>query len=111
MDSVGIRSANPYLATPGATVHGHYGEILYEGDILVTFIYEKSRSGDITQGLPKVEQYQGISFSDLMYVTNIDEKAVVDLTKNLQHASDVIAIVESLRYWLFRSIYEAVTRS
>ncbi|KAJ8424926.1 hypothetical protein Cgig2_021933 [Carnegiea gigantea] len=25
-------------------------------DTLVTFIYEKSRSGDITQGLPKVEQ-------------------------------------------------------
>ncbi|KAK9661434.1 hypothetical protein RND81_O121600 [Saponaria officinalis] len=38
-----IRSAKPCLATPGATVH-------------VTFIYEKSRSGDITQGLPKVEQ-------------------------------------------------------
>nr|YP_009766344.1 RNA polymerase beta'' subunit [Goodia macrocarpa]QIS96796.1 RNA polymerase beta'' subunit [Goodia macrocarpa] len=56
IDSVVIRSANPYLATPGATVHGHYGEIFYEGDILVTFIYEKSRSGDITQGLPKVEQ-------------------------------------------------------
>jgi DNA-directed RNA polymerase subunit beta' len=46
----------PYLATLGATVPGHYGEILYEGDTLVTFIYEKSRSGDITQGLPKVEQ-------------------------------------------------------
>nr|YP_009476174.1 DNA-directed RNA polymerase beta'' chain [Eurycorymbus cavaleriei]AVM38177.1 DNA-directed RNA polymerase beta'' chain [Eurycorymbus cavaleriei] len=54
--SVVIRSAKPYLATPGATVHGHYRELLYEGDILVTFIYEKSRSGDITQGLPKVEQ-------------------------------------------------------
>ncbi|OAY68446.1 DNA-directed RNA polymerase subunit beta, partial [Ananas comosus] len=52
----GKRSAKPYLATPGATVHGHYGKILYEGDTLVTFIYEKSRSGDITQGLPKVEQ-------------------------------------------------------
>nr|YP_010010771.1 RNA polymerase beta'' subunit [Tibetia himalaica]QOI00390.1 RNA polymerase beta'' subunit [Tibetia himalaica] len=56
MDSVIIRSANPYLATPGTTIHGHYGEILYEGDILVTFLYEKSRSSDITQGLPKVEQ-------------------------------------------------------
>lgn len=56
IDSVVIRSANPYLATPGATVQGHYGEMLYEGDIFVTFIYEKSRSGDITQGLPKVEQ-------------------------------------------------------
>nr|YP_010933811.1 RNA polymerase beta'' subunit [Chloranthus nervosus]WKT14936.1 RNA polymerase beta'' subunit [Chloranthus nervosus] len=54
--SLVIRSAKPHLATPGATVHGHYGEILYEGDTLVTFIYEKSRSGDITQGLPKVEQ-------------------------------------------------------
>nr|QNU07874.1 RNA polymerase beta'' subunit [Rumex nepalensis] len=56
VDSVVIRAAKPYLATPGATVHGHYGEIVYEGDTLVTFIYEKSRSGDITQGLPKVEQ-------------------------------------------------------
>nr|YP_740640.1 RNA polymerase beta'' subunit [Nandina domestica]Q09FX1.1 RecName: Full=DNA-directed RNA polymerase subunit beta''; AltName: Full=PEP; AltName: Full=Plastid-encoded RNA polymerase subunit beta''; Short=RNA polymerase subunit beta'' [Nandina domestica]ABI49853.1 RNA polymerase beta'' subunit [Nandina domestica] len=56
VDSLVIRSAKPYLATPGATVHGHYGEILYKGDTLVTFIYEKSRSGDITQGLPKVEQ-------------------------------------------------------
>nr|YP_009906070.1 RNA polymerase beta'' subunit [Ophiopogon jaburan]QLH57469.1 RNA polymerase beta'' subunit [Ophiopogon jaburan] len=56
VDSLIIRSAKPYLATPGATVRGHYGETLSEGDTLVTFIYEKSRSGDITQGLPKVEQ-------------------------------------------------------
>ncbi|KAG6403333.1 hypothetical protein SASPL_135550 [Salvia splendens] len=55
-DLIEYRGAKPYLATPGATVHGHYGEILYEGDTLITFIYEKSRSGDITQGLPKVEQ-------------------------------------------------------
>nr|YP_009179943.1 DNA-directed RNA polymerase beta'' chain [Bletilla striata]ALL52996.1 DNA-directed RNA polymerase beta'' chain [Bletilla striata] len=51
-----LRSAKPHLVTPGATVHGHYGETFYEGDTLITFIYEKSRSGDITQGLPKVEQ-------------------------------------------------------
>nr|YP_009737124.1 DNA-directed RNA polymerase beta' subunit [Paris undulata]QHV40279.1 DNA-directed RNA polymerase beta' subunit [Paris undulata]WCF64592.1 RNA polymerase beta'' subunit [Paris qiliangiana] len=56
VDSLVIRSAKPYLAIPEATVHGHYGKILYEGETLVTFIYEKSRSGDITQGLPKVEQ-------------------------------------------------------
>nr|YP_010637426.1 RNA polymerase beta'' subunit [Saxifraga cernua]WBQ50068.1 RNA polymerase beta'' subunit [Saxifraga cernua] len=56
VDSIIIRSAKTYLATPGATVRGDYGEILYEGDTVVTFIYEKSRSGDITQGLPKVEQ-------------------------------------------------------
>nr|YP_009731403.1 RNA polymerase beta' subunit [Corybas taliensis]QHN69918.1 RNA polymerase beta' subunit [Corybas taliensis] len=56
VNSLVLRSAKPYLVTPGATVHGHYGEPFYEGDTLITFIYEKSRSGDITQGLPKVEQ-------------------------------------------------------
>ncbi|KAL8265233.1 hypothetical protein R6Q59_023363 [Mikania micrantha] len=55
VDSVIIRSTKPYLAIPRATVHGHYGEILYNRDTLVTFKYEKSKSGDITQGLPKVE--------------------------------------------------------
>nr|YP_010570853.1 RNA polymerase beta'' subunit [Impatiens platysepala]UZG90714.1 RNA polymerase beta'' subunit [Impatiens platysepala] len=64
VDSVVIRSAKPYLATPGATVHGHYGEIIYEGATLVTFIYEKSRSGDITQGLPKVEQVLEVRLID-----------------------------------------------
>ncbi|KAB2018268.1 hypothetical protein ES319_D08G217800v1, partial [Gossypium barbadense] len=49
VDSIILRSAKPYLATPGATVHGYCGEILYEGDTLVTFIYEKSRSGDVLQ--------------------------------------------------------------
>ncbi|CAN6482976.1 unnamed protein product [Victoria cruziana] len=44
LDSFIIRSAKPYLATRGATIHGDYGEIFYEGDTLVTFIYEKSRS-------------------------------------------------------------------
>nr|AIN75580.1 RNA polymerase beta' subunit [Campanula americana] len=56
VDSVIIRSAKPYLAIPGATVHGDYGKILHKGDTLITFLYEKSRSSDITQGLPKVEQ-------------------------------------------------------
>nr|WNK76137.1 RNA polymerase beta'' subunit [Neoscirpus dioicus]WNK76156.1 RNA polymerase beta'' subunit [Neoscirpus dioicus] len=57
LDSLVIRLAKPYLLTSGATLHGHYGEILYKGDVLVTFLYEKSRSSDITQGLPKVEQF------------------------------------------------------
>lgn len=56
VDSVVIRSAKLYLATPGTTINGLCGEILYEGDILLTFLYEKSRSSDITQGLPKVEK-------------------------------------------------------
>jgi DNA-directed RNA polymerase subunit beta' len=61
------------LATLGATVHGHYGEILYEGDTLVTFIYEKSRSWDITQGLPKVKQVLEVSSIDSISI-NLEKR-------------------------------------
>nr|YP_010188722.1 RNA polymerase beta'' subunit [Entosthodon attenuatus]QZJ47525.1 RNA polymerase beta'' subunit [Entosthodon attenuatus] len=54
--SLVIRLAKPYLATGGATIHNNYGEIIKEGDILITLIYERLKSGDIIQGLPKVEQ-------------------------------------------------------
>lgn len=73
VDSFVIRAAKPYLATPGATVHGHYGEILYGGDTLITFIYEKSRSGDITQGLPKVEQVLEVRSIDSIS-TNLEKR-------------------------------------
>ena len=76
IDSVVIRSAKSYLTTPGATVHGHYGEILFEGDTLVTFIYEKSRSGDITQGLPKVEQVLEVRSIDSISM-NLDKRVEV----------------------------------
>nr|YP_009531784.1 bet'' subunit of RNA polymerase [Leiosporoceros dussii]AXZ70937.1 bet'' subunit of RNA polymerase [Leiosporoceros dussii] len=51
-----IRLAKPYLATGGATVHSHYGQIIKKGDVLITLVYERLKSGDIIQGLPKVEQ-------------------------------------------------------
>nr|YP_009170059.1 RNA polymerase beta' subunit [Larrea tridentata]ALE28849.1 RNA polymerase beta' subunit [Larrea tridentata]QCW94641.1 RNA polymerase subunit beta [Larrea tridentata] len=84
VDSVVIRSAKPYLATPGATVHGHYGKIISEGDTLVTFLYEKSRSGDITQGLPKVEQ--------VLEVRSIDSISI-NLEKRIESWNKCIARV------------------
>nr|BDZ75500.1 DNA-directed RNA polymerase subunit beta'' [Trematodon longicollis] len=51
-----IRLAKPYLATDRAKIHNNYGEIVKEGDTLITLVYERLKSGDIIQGLPKVEQ-------------------------------------------------------
>nr|BBN66555.1 RNA polymerase beta subunit-2 [Fitzroya cupressoides] len=51
-----IRLAKPYLGTRGATLNSYYGKILYEGDKLITLLYERLKSDDIIQGLPKVEQ-------------------------------------------------------
>jgi DNA-directed RNA polymerase subunit beta' len=68
LDSLVIRSAKSYLLTSGTTIHGHYGEIFYKGDALVTFLYEKSRSSDITQGLPKVEKFFEARSIDLLLI-------------------------------------------
>nr|QUB02247.1 RNA polymerase beta' subunit [Murdannia edulis] len=81
VNSLVIRLAKPYLATPGATVHGHYRKFLYEGDTLVTFIYEKSKSGDITQGLPKVEQILEVRSIDSISM-NL-EKRVADWNERI----------------------------
>nr|BCB64820.1 RNA polymerase beta subunit-2 [Chamaecyparis obtusa var. obtusa]BCB64903.1 RNA polymerase beta subunit-2 [Chamaecyparis obtusa var. obtusa]BCB65069.1 RNA polymerase beta subunit-2 [Chamaecyparis obtusa var. obtusa]BCB65152.1 RNA polymerase beta subunit-2 [Chamaecyparis obtusa var. obtusa]BCB65235.1 RNA polymerase beta subunit-2 [Chamaecyparis obtusa var. obtusa] len=51
-----IRLSKPYLGTRGATHNSYYGRILYEGDTLITMSYERLKSDDIIQGLPKVEQ-------------------------------------------------------
>nr|QUG10268.1 RNA polymerase beta'' subunit [Hymenophyllum barbatum] len=51
-----IRAAKPYLVTQGATIHKDHGDTIKEGDTLITLLYDRLRSGDIIQGLPKVEQ-------------------------------------------------------
>nr|QKV47426.1 RNA polymerase beta'' subunit [Platycerium bifurcatum] len=51
-----IRTGKTILANQGATPHKISGDIIGEGDTLITLPYDRLKSGDITQGLPKVEQ-------------------------------------------------------
>nr|YP_009549262.1 RNA polymerase beta'' subunit [Vittaria graminifolia]AYW16411.1 RNA polymerase beta'' subunit [Vittaria graminifolia] len=51
-----IRTAKVILATRGANPHKISGDIIEEGDPLITLPYDRLKSGDITQGLPKIEQ-------------------------------------------------------
>nr|YP_009548568.1 RNA polymerase beta'' subunit [Adiantum aleuticum]AYW15543.1 RNA polymerase beta'' subunit [Adiantum aleuticum] len=51
-----VRTGKTLLATRGANPHKISGDIIEEGDTLITLPYDRLKSGDITQGLPKVEQ-------------------------------------------------------
>jgi DNA-directed RNA polymerase subunit beta' len=79
------------LTTLGATVHGHYGEIIYERDTLFTFVYEKSRFGDIMQCLPKVEQ--------VLEVRSIDSISM-NLGKRIEGWNEHIAKILEI-FWRF----------
>ncbi|KAH7287535.1 hypothetical protein KP509_32G060700, partial [Ceratopteris richardii] len=51
-----LRTVKTVLATRGANPHKISGDIIEEGETLMTLPYDRLKSGDITQGLPKVEQ-------------------------------------------------------
>nr|QRK25940.1 RNA polymerase beta'' subunit [Pteridium aquilinum subsp. japonicum] len=51
-----VRTGKTLLATRGAIPHKISGDIIGEGDTSITLPYDRLKSGDITQGLPKVEQ-------------------------------------------------------
>jgi hypothetical protein len=51
-----IQLAKPYLTMPKAKIYVYNKEPIPEGKTLLSLIYERLRTSDITQGLPKAEQ-------------------------------------------------------
>ena len=51
-----IRLARPYLISEGTILRVSQGSIVQRSDILATLVYEKLKTVDIVQGLPKVEE-------------------------------------------------------
>jgi DNA-directed RNA polymerase subunit beta' len=54
--SVTIRMARPYRVSPGAILHIDNGDLVQRGDNLVLLVFERSKTGDIIQGLPRIEE-------------------------------------------------------
>jgi DNA-directed RNA polymerase subunit beta' len=51
-----IRKARPFLVSQGTRLHVDDKSLVQQGDQLATIIYERIKTGDIVQGLPKVEE-------------------------------------------------------
>ena len=54
--SVSIRVGRPYLISPGTMLLVNEGSLVLRGDLIVSLTYEREKTGDIVQGLPKVEE-------------------------------------------------------
>ncbi|MBX2864147.1 MAG: DNA-directed RNA polymerase subunit beta' [Leptolyngbyaceae cyanobacterium MAG.088] len=55
-DSVVLRIARPYRVSTGAVLHIEDGDLVQRGDNLVLLIFERAKTGDIIQGLPRIEE-------------------------------------------------------
>lgn len=55
-DSVTVRTGRPYLISPGTMLQVDSGALVLRGDMLATLVFERQKTGDIVQGLPRVEE-------------------------------------------------------
>ncbi len=55
-DGVTIRKGRPYLISPGTMLQIGNGSLVLRGDMLATLVFERQKTGDIVQGLPRVEE-------------------------------------------------------
>ncbi len=53
---VTLRLARPYRVSPGAVLHIDDGDLVQRGDHLVLLVFERAKTGDIIQGLPRIEE-------------------------------------------------------
>jgi DNA-directed RNA polymerase subunit beta' len=55
-EKVTLRLARPYRVSAGAILHINDGDLVQRGDNLVLLIFERAKTGDIIQGLPRIEE-------------------------------------------------------
>jgi DNA-directed RNA polymerase subunit beta' len=51
-----LRNARPYRVSAGAILHVDNGDLVQRGDNLVLLVFERAKTGDIIQGLPRIEE-------------------------------------------------------
>ncbi|MEL7501554.1 MAG: DNA-directed RNA polymerase subunit beta' [Cyanobacteria bacterium J06554_6] len=55
-DAMTLRLARPYRISTGAVLHIENGDLVQRGDNLVLLVFERAKTGDIIQGLPRIEE-------------------------------------------------------
>ena len=74
-----IRTGRPYLISPGTMLQVSAGSLVLRGDMLVTLVYERQKTGDIVQGLPRVEELlEGRKPKDSAILAEFDGKAIIE---------------------------------
>ena len=51
-----LRLGRPYLVSNGAILHVNNSSLVQRGETLATLIFERAKTGDIVQGLPRIEE-------------------------------------------------------
>jgi DNA-directed RNA polymerase subunit beta' len=54
--SITLRLGRPYMISPDSLLHVRDGDLVQRGDGLALLVFERQKTGDIVQGLPRIEE-------------------------------------------------------
>ncbi len=54
--SITLRLGRPYMVSPDSVLHVRDGDLVQRGDGLALLVFERQKTGDIVQGLPRIEE-------------------------------------------------------
>ena len=81
---VTIRAGRPYLISPGTMLQVDAGALVLRGDIIATLVFERQKTGDIVQGLPRVEELlEGRKPKDCAILAEEDGVAEIETDEDL----------------------------
>ena len=79
-----IRKGRPYLVSPGTMLLVELGALVLRGDMIASLVYERQKTGDIVQGLPRVEELlEGRKPKDCAILAEEDGIAEIDTDEDL----------------------------
>lgn len=83
-NEVKIRNGRPYLISPGTMLQVESGALVLRGDIIATLVFERQKTGDIVQGLPRVEELlEGRKPKDCAILAEVDGVAEIETDDDL----------------------------
>jgi DNA-directed RNA polymerase subunit beta' len=73
-----LRVGQPYLISVGTQLQVEANALVQRGDLIATLIFERQKSGDIVQGLPRVEELlEGRKSKETAILASYDAKAEI----------------------------------
>ncbi len=78
--SVTVRIGRPYLISPGTMLQVDNHSLVLRGDMLATLVFERQKTGDIVQGLPRVEELlEGRKPKEVAILSEVDGVAEIEI--------------------------------
>ena len=78
-NNITLHIGQPYLFSQGAIIEKRPGDLIKRGEVLGQLVYERARTGDIVQGLPRVEEILEARKPKIESVTATRPGIIVDI--------------------------------